>query len=271
MHRVISTLHFYIGQRNAFTAQRCLLLIAMACLVGCQSAGYNDTVYPYVIRSEALQQHAPKRLVISHENFGTPSKTYLQPYESKIDNKVRDRLEGGGYTIVENTEFRKYWRENVRKYGSPYNPTTSQLNTEAFQQVVQATFKKLSEGGGVDAIVFTDLVEQPVVFQGNNNRLAKWHGVSRKPGIKGSGGVSADFDWSQTAPAISLRVIIYATDGTLLFKSIGGLEVARYINSRQSDGRFVRREKLFTKQSHIDQGVNLALHPFIVAKDYSQK
>ena len=203
---------------------------------GCQSSGYNETVYPFVHRSEAIAEKPPKRLVISHVNFGVPSKSYLQDYDLLIDRKVQDVLQQGGYRIVDNAAFRGFWRSAVRKHGDVYNESLAQLNNEAFRNVVGQSLAALAESGTADAVVFTDLVEYPVVFQGANNRLAKWHGVSRKPRIKGRASLPAEFDWSQTAPAVSLRVVIYSTDGKLLFKSLGGLEVSRHIDTSKGNG-----------------------------------
>ena len=247
------------------------ICVALLSIGACQSHSYNETVYPFLINDEQIDTSKPTRLVISHENFGAPSKSYLQAYERKIDAVVEETLKKNNYTIINNSDYRKFWREAKRKHGSPYNASTSQVNATAFQLVVRQTLNKLKEANIADAIIFTDLVEQPVVFQGNNNHLAKWHGVSRRPGVKGSGAVSTEFDWSQSVPAVSLRIIIYDIDGKLLFKSIGGLEVTRYIDTRKVSGRFARRDKLFTKSSNINEGVALALHPFIVAEGYPQQ
>ncbi|MDB4421258.1 hypothetical protein N9271_02930 [Pseudomonadales bacterium] len=247
------------------------ICVALLSIGACQSHSYNETVYPFLINDEQIDTSKPKRLIISHENFGAPSKNYLQAYERKIDAVVEETLKKNNYTIINNSDYRKFWREAKRKHGSPYNASTSQVNATAFQLVVRQTLNKLKEANIADAIIFTDLVEQPVVFQGNNNHLAKWHGVSRRPGVKGSGAVSTEFDWSQSVPAASLRIIIYDIDGKLLFKSIGGLEVTRYIDTRKVSGRFARRDKLFTKSSNIYEGVALALHPFIVAEGYPRQ
>lgn len=246
------------------------LLFFVVALPACQSAKYNDTVYPYVHRTAEIESRTPARLAISDVNFGIPSKSYLKPYSAQIDRKVQSVLEEGGFTVVDNSALRSAWRAAVRKHGAVYNESLAQLNSEAFSRVVRQTLDTLAESGNVDAVVFTDLLENPVVFQGANNRLARWHGVSRKPRIKGRASLPAEFDWSQTAPAVSLRVVIYAVDGTLLFKSLGGLEVSRHVDTGKGNGRFARRDKLFTSGGNVDEGVRLALHPFVEAAGYPE-
>lgn len=259
-------------QRTSNRICKLLLLTGIAVVVfACQSISYNETVFPYIIKDAEIAEQKPKRLILAHENFGSPSKKYLRKYENKIDNNVEERLQEAGYAIVDNSEFQKAWREATRKYGSPYNTLTSQLNNAAFRRVISYTFNKMRETEKVDAIVFTDLLEQPVVYTGHSNRLAKWHGVSRRLRNKGNASIPTEFDWSQTVPAISLRTIIYAVDGSLLFKSIGGLEVSRQLDARTDKARFVRREKLFEQQSNVSQGVALSLHPFVRLEGYPQQ
>ncbi|MBT8138961.1 MAG: hypothetical protein KJP25_04275 [Gammaproteobacteria bacterium] len=240
-------------------------------LLACQLSTFNDSVYPYVYRSELISTNTPQKLVIAHVNFGVPSKSYLQGYSLKLDQKVQSVLEQGGFEIADNGNFRSFWRAAVRKHGDVYNESMAQLNTEAFKKVVGQTLAQLAQSGEADAVVFTDLLENPVVFQGANNRLAKWHGVSRKPRIKGRASLPAEFDWSQTAPAVSLRVIVYSVKGELLFKSLGGLEVTRHVDTSKNNGRFVRRDKLFSSAGNVDEGVRLALHPLVPVRGYPEQ
>jgi len=248
-------------------------LLASVFLIACQSGSFNDTAYPYAINTEKMAERPVKKLTIAHVNFGNPSKTYLGEYENKIDSTVKSYLEKGGYQIENNNAFKKAWRDAVRKYGEPYSSVTSQINTRAFQRVMYTVINTLKEKTDIDAVVFTDLIERQVAFGNHLNRAAKWDGVMRKPKIKGGAtGVSQGFDWSQTIPAVSLSVTIYDIDGIRIFQSIGGMEITRQLDpNRGSNGRFVRRDKLFTSSSHIREGVGFALHPFVPMKNYPKK
>lgn len=256
----------YCGRKTTAIA------LLAAALTGCLSAQYNDTVYPYAIKSDVIETAAIKRIVIAHTNLGAPSKKYLDDYSAQIDQTLIALLKKEGYTIVSNQPFQSAWRASVRKYGRPYDPHSSQLNAQALRRVLSATFESLRQNDVADAVLFTDLVEDSVTFvRGGGSRVARWNGVSRKLRYKGSGQISAEFDWSQAVPAVSLRVVIFTDSGAAVFKSVGGLEVSRQVNPRKSSGRFVRRPKLFSNQSNVDEGVALALHPFIKTDGYPEK
>lgn len=248
-------------------------LLIGALLCACQTTSFNDTSYPFIINSEKMAEQPVDKVIIAHVNYGSPSKHYLNEYENKIDKEVIAQLEAGGYQVESNTLFQKAWRDAIRKYGEPFSPVTSQINPRAFQRVIYTAINTLKEQTDIKAVVFTDLIERQVSFGHHINRNTKWDGVSRKPKIKGAGtGISQGFDWSQTVPAASLSVTVYHVDGQRLFQSIGGLEVTRKLDpNKGGNGRFVRRDKLFTSQANVRQGVNFALHPFVKMKDYPEK
>lgn len=262
-----------MGKLTSKAFNSLLILFTAVCLSACQTGSFNDTAYPYDINSEKLEAEAVKKIVLANVNFGTPSKHYLSEYENKIDNRVKNRLDSAGYQLEDNAIFKKVWREAIRKYGEPYNPATSQINARSFQRVMYHTLSSLKEQSDIQAVVFTDLVERQVSFGGGINRAAKWDGVTRKPKMKGAAtGVSQGFDWSQTVPAVSISVTIYHVDGVRLFQSIGGIDVTRQLDpNKGGNGRFVRRDKIFTSQSHIQEGVDFALHPFVIMKKYPKK
>ena len=265
--------NFKLSPNKQTIYRRLSLLIIAALLCACQSTPLNDTAYPYVINAEKMKAQTIDKLIVAHVNFGSPSKHYLQNYEKTIDKEVITQLESDGYTVESNVLFKKAWRDAVRKYGEPFSPVTSQLNPRAFKRVMYSAVNTLKEQTDIKAVVFTDLIERQIAFGHHINRSAKWDGVTRKPKIKGAGtGISQGFDWSQTVPAASLSVTVYHVDGQRLFQSIGGLEVTRQLDpNKGGNGRFIRRNKLFTSQSNVRQGVNLALHPFVPMKGYHEK
>lgn len=248
-------------------------LLAGTLLCACQTTTFNDTSYPFIINSEKMAEQAVDKVIIAHVNLGSPSKHYLRDYEKTIDKEVITQLESAGYTVESNALFKKAWRDATRKYGEPFSPVTSQVNARAFQRVIYNAINTLKEQTDIKAVVFTDLIERQIAFGHHINRNAKWDGVSRKPKIKGAGtGISQGFDWGQTVPAASLSITVYHVDGQRLFQSIGGLEVTRQLDPKKGgNGRFVRRDKLFTSQANVRQGVNFALHPFVKMKGYPEK
>ena len=243
-------------------------LVSLSLLQGCSSQGFNVTGYPYQYDAVQLPE-TKKRLLLADVNFGYPSKTYLQQYEGKVDGFVAERLEEHGFELVDDKPFSDAWRAATRKYGTPYNALTAQINRTTFQRVMYETISTLRKDNIADAVVFTDLVEIQVTFGSKLNRNAKWDGVTRKLRFKsGTQGVSPGFDWSQNVPAISLAINIYNVEGKRVLSNRGGIEVSRHISALNGDGRFVRRTKLLKSSPHIREAVELAMHPLIPIENY---
>lgn len=247
-----------------------LLTILLAALSACNSTpSYNATVFPYQINTELMENTKVKRVVIANINLGGPARKYLQELEPRIDKRVEQYLEEQGIEVSPQRLFEQHWKTAVRAYGNPVDPTSGKVNQKTFALALISVRDQLRKSNNIDAIVFTELLEQEVAFSGGLKHLARWHGVSRKPTLQGPGdGVSADFNWNKPAKAVSLRVSIYDMDLQRLFISIGGLDTTEAIDSRSSSGRFVRRRSLLENESHIREGIELAFHPFIPMDDY---
>jgi len=53
-----------------------------------------------------------------------------------------------------------------------------------------------------------------------------------------------------------------------LFTSIGGLDSTEAIDTRSSGGDYVRRRNILENDNNIEEGIELAFHPFIEMKGY---
>lgn len=251
------------------TYSKIVLLILVALLSGCQTFENNETTYPYVFDEEKFKSANIKRIIIAHENLGTPSRKHLQPYSNKLDAEVKTQLVAGGFQVIDNQNFKSAWRGAVRKHGAPYNDQTGQMNQRALQGILYDVLASVLESGEADAVLFTDLIEREVLFQGRSQRQAKWDGVARPPKIRAGGSqLSADFNWRQKVSAASALLVLYDINGQFIFKGAGGLELTREIDPRSGNGRFVRRKELFKNGQRIKQGVTIALHPLVIMEGY---
>jgi hypothetical protein len=234
-------------------------------LLGCSSAPtYNPSVFAFDLNTEALAKTEVKTVVIPHVNLGTPSRKYLEKEAPRIDGYVTKYLKDNGYKVLPQRDFKQQWNTAVRAFGNPVDPTTGKVNMKTFSQIMISVRDQMKKTSGLDAFVFTDLVEFEVPFAGGLKHLARWDGVSRKPSLQGPGsGVSADFDWNMQAAVASLQVSIYNIELQRLFLSRGGLDATDAIDSRSSSGRYIRRRSILENEDHIREGIGLAFHPFI--------
>jgi len=245
-------------------------LLVTALLVACSTApSYNPTAFPYEIEEELVAAAPIKTVIIAPVNIGNPSRNYLQDHEDRIDSMVAAYLKKNGYKVLPSRIFEQAWNTASRVYGNVYDPTTGEINRKAFALTMVAVRDELQESRDIDAIIFTDLLEQEVAFSAGLNHVARWHGVQRKPVLQGPGdGVSAGFDWSRPLTAASLWVNIYNMDLKRMFNSVGGLDTTQAIDTRSSSGRYVRRRSILESEGHIQEGIELAFHPFIPMKNY---
>ena len=245
-----------------------IALTALLGLAACNTGPtYNPTVFPYELDAEKLAQNKVKTVIIPHVNLGQPSRSYLEKEAPRIDGMVSTYLKEHGYKVLPQRDFIQHWNTAVRAFGDPFDPTTGRVNMTTFAQVIQSVRDRLQETTEVDAFVFTDLIESQVPFGAGMQRIARWHGVSRNPSLQGPGtGVSADFDWNQTASVASLQISIYNMELQRVFASVGGLDATDAIDARSSAGRFIRRRNILETESFVNEGIAIAFHPFIVSE-----
>lgn len=246
-----------------------LIAVFTLILAGCAGAPtYNPTVYPFNIDKEVLATTPVKTVVIAHVNLGAPSRTYLEKEARRIDGMVELYLESNGYKVLPQREFKQHWSTAERAFGNPVDPTTGKVNMKTFAQIMTSVRDQMKKSG-VDAFIFTDLVELEESFSNDLKHLARWDGVNRKPSLQGPGsGVSGDFDWYKTASVASLQVSIYNVELKHLFSSRGGLDATDAIDTRSSSGRFIRRRSILENEANVNEGIALAFHPFIVMEDW---
>ena len=250
--------------------RRCGTLTLLLVLASCASGpSYNPTVFPFEIETERLAESPVRTVVIPHVNLGSPSRNYLDEAAPRVDARLAAYLKENGYTVLSQRDFQQHWNTAVRAFGDPVDPTTGRVNMKTFSQIMQSVRDRFRETGELDAFVFTDIVELEVPFNGGLKHIGRWDGVARRPSLQGPGsGVSTAFDWNTPASVASVQVTIFDMELKRLFVSRGGLDATDAIDSRSSDGRWIRRREILENETHIDEGIALALHPLIEMKNY---
>jgi hypothetical protein len=248
-----------------------LLLSVFLLITGCSSGGGGmdggSGAAATRIKAEYDQRLADKaqfgRLVMAHVNLGKPSRAYLAEHEAKIDELVAARLRAAGYQLQPTMEFEQAWREGVRKWGEPYNPTTGKLNLQALQYVLAEAVTWLAANTQAQGVVFTNLEEQQVYFSPSGNHMAYFMGVGRKPATRGGEGITGDFNWVQGVDAVSINVKVLDLKLQQLFSGAGGIEVTETLDLKGSTPRWMRSKKILDNEDFIEEGINLALDPWI--------
>ena len=241
-------------------------------LFGCSSTPtYNATVYPYEINQARVDQDDIKTLVIAHVNLGLPSRNYLNKEAPRIDAAVGAYLKENGFKVLPQRDFEQHWNTAVRAYGNPVDPTSGKVNMKTFSQIMTSVRDEMRDTG-LDAFVFTDLVELQTAFSGGLQHLARWDGVTRKPTLQGPGdGVNANFDWGLPVDAASLQINIFDMELKRVFSSRGGLDATEAIDSRSSSGRYIRRREILENEKNLREGIEIAFYPFIETESWPGK
>lgn len=241
-------------------------------LLACGSTPtYNPTVFPYEIDQARVDQDDIRTVVIAHVNLGLPSRNYLEKEAPRIDAAVSAYLKENGFKVLPQRDFEQRWNAAVRAYGNPVDPTSGKVNMKTFSQIM-TNIRDDMRSTGLDAFIFTDLVELQTAFSGGLQHVARWDGVTRKPSLQGPGdGVSADFDWAMLVDVASLQVSIYDMELQRVFASRGGIDATQAIDSRSSKGRYIRRREILENESFIQEGIELAFYPFIKTENWPGK
>ncbi len=230
--------------------------------------GYNPTTPTSVFEDQLFDQLDSNVVVIASVNLGGPSRNYLEKRESFVDSRVQEYLEDAGYEVRAQREFSQRWSNAVLIYGDPIDPTTGRVNQKSFIQIVQAVRDQLRDQTDIGSIVFTDIIEKDVYYEQGLNRVTRFDGVTRKPAVQGAGsGVTAEFDWSRSVAAATMRIAWFNMELDRIFSGEGGMDVTDAVDTR-SGTAFVRRRDVLENENHIDEGVAIAFHPIITMKKW---
>ena len=251
---------------------RIALLALAAVISACGSHDYNPTTAPYQIDRAVLAKKPIKRVVIATANVsGEPTRYFLQKPPAHIDAMVKKYLEAHGYQIAPNYQFDNAYNQAVRTYGNLYDPTSGRVDPTTWRAVMTSTIKDL-QGSDIDAIIFTDVIERDVSHSVGLDHIAQWDGVARKPGFStAAASLPEGFDWNKTLKAATLVITIYTTDLEGVFTGRGGLDTLQVINTKASPPNYERRKHVLNSDDNVEEGIEIAFHPFIPMKGYPGK
>ncbi len=252
---------------------RIILIVAASLIIpllsACSSSGgYNPTVFEFQYDKEKLAGKPIKKVILAPVSLGAPPPSYLRKSDRKVKAMVKDYLESNGMQVLPTYQFDNAWQKANRTYGDIYDPTTGKVDLNAWRGAMVTVGEVLREQTDAQMIIFADLIEHDVQHSNSMQHYARWYGVTRKPALRGSGGVPVGFDWSQNIKAASLSVVIFDVELNRIFVSRGGLDTLYELDLKRSTPAFVRRKSLLKSESDIEEGIAIAFHPFIPMKRY---
>lgn len=249
---------------------RIILLVVLAFIASCSGpSSFNQTAFEYTYDQEKLDGKAIKKVVLATAGLSTPPPSYLANGDRKTRAMVKEFLISNGYTILPDYHFENAWKQANRTYGDIFDPTTGAVDMQAWRGAMATTGKLLREQTEADLIIFSDLFVHDVQHSTSSQHLARWYGVTRKPTFVGSAtGIPVGFDWAQSIKGASLMITIFDIDLNRVFASRGGIDTLYSLNVKKSTPRFVRKKKMLKTDDHIEEGIDLAFHPFIPMKKY---
>jgi len=241
-----------------------LLLAACAGGTGGGSDEAAGTAFQGSVEERLNDRAQFGRILIATVNLGKPSRNYLVEHETRVDELVAQRLVEAGYEVLPAGLFDEAWREGLRKWGEPYDPTTGKLNETAFKYVLNEAMNYLVENSTAQAVMFTNLEEMQVYFSPSGSHNAHFLGVTRKPSSRGGEGVPAGFNWIQGVDAVGLYINVFDMQLQRLFSGAGGIEVTETLNLKNAP-RWVRSKKILDNDGYLEEGIDLALRPWLPA------
>lgn len=255
-----------------------IILIAISSLIvsllisGCSStAGYNPTVFPYKIDQEKINARQIKNVIVAPTALSIPAPSHLRTGDRKTKAMVRNYLQSKGYKVLPSYQFENAWKQASRTYGDVYDPSTGKINAKSWRAAMYTVGQKLRAETKADAIIFADVFEHDVSHGTGLQHQAKWYGVTRKPSLRGTGGVPQDFNWAENIKAASLSITIFDIDLNQIFNSRAGIETLEEIDLKKSTPAFARKKNIMKKSDLIEDAIELGFHPFVPMKKYPGK
>lgn len=125
-----------------------------------------------------------------------------------------------------------------------------------------ALTRSLAGAHEFDVMAFPELVIHSVLVQ--QGRSAVWNGVRRPTRVvRGEGVPDGMLHMTGRQPGVSLRMRVFARDGTKHFESYGGLEMLQEARVREMQFYMEIRPDLLTDRALLREGVELALWPYL--------
>lgn len=177
--------------------------------------------------------------------------------ERILRQELLRQLTGLGYRVAQLDEqnYRTMWAHELAAAGGLYDATTGKARPQAYNAAMGSLAAKVCGELKCKLLIHPSLVPRPAQLLG---RHAEWDGLRRiLPVNYGKGGTTYSFQGGATG--ISVELIGASAAGEIVFKTLGGASLPHVVNAY--DSRFDVRNDLFTSNTEVGEGVEIALTP----------
>jgi hypothetical protein len=217
--------------------------------------------YRFHYDRESATRLAPRRLLVRPAIL-PPN---LDVSTRLVDDEIVRHLKSHGFAVVDWSAAgaQTHW-DAAFADRNLFDPRTGAYLSDEARQGYRAFLQGLQQAGVCDAVVEPSIVARTArlsgvvgVWDGNRERIRDWRGD--------------EVTWNGTASALSLRILVSALDGTLLFRSHGGIDLVDEYVPRRGSAKPQRRADLLATEADVRHAVAVAFHPFIELESFPRR
>jgi hypothetical protein len=233
-------------------------------LLSLLSCSIYHTYYRYTFTLPDNQPF-PKKVCIAPLNLLEGAEDSSIIHSSPLHRQIVGYFERNKIDVVQDTTLKAKWHECVIKSGGMYDPISGKVNPSIFAKTLLTFIVDVSREDSVEAIIFPAVVSTTAYLY---DQFAYWDGVCREIIFNVAFQNVSTYNFSGTDAGLSLKALIFTPQGDLIFKSLGGIELANEIVNNHNGKKSVLRNDLLRHFDWNDEAIQIAFHPFIKMKGY---
>jgi hypothetical protein len=176
------------------------------------------------------------------------------------------RAQGKQLKTVAPEIARRFWLASIQRARAGEKGAKA-----GFDDAVRILVRKLAEYAEFDTVLVPSLFVRQANIAGES---ARWDGVVRavefEETSRTSPAIPANSPLVGVAPAATLHMVVFDADGNRIQEAMGGLELLVQVrvlrpgtDTSEPIFEFTARTDLFANRTHLQEGIGLALSPFL--------
>jgi hypothetical protein len=235
-------------------AKKIALLVIAVALQACASPSSQVNSDSYFAPAFKLPARGSRIVLLG----ATSDMKEMAAGEDFVQNGLHQQLRAAGYQVLalDPANYAQMWAEEVDVVGGVFDAATGEPRAGAYTQALGALAQRVSAETGSSLVLRYRLVVRHAPLSGVS---AFWDGHTERQPTSNHYGDEHRF--SGTTVAISVELVGLASDGSVAFKTFGGMTLPYRANVL--DGKHELRPDLFKNDEDAVRGVKLALKPVL--------